>query len=438
MIVSLGKTHFVEQKATFALTINPISTVDPTPIPPNVTLYWGEKVNITIEWRRLHGYVKIINATTNVTVLVEGVPITIPADAVTITEVDGVYTLLVDSSKLEDNVMYEISIKFEKPFYESKTCSVYVTVEPIPATAVLSTTELKVTWGDDANVSLTIIDTYGKGVSGVEIIISDTIPPNSISVIEIGEGNYTIFVRSGLLTAGTNYTLYLEFRKEHYNIPPKRLLIVVKKVQVKVEIETSTTVWKSISPFDYGKATSKLTIRVFELPTNIPVNVTGSVLINNETIGWINETVMTSPGTYEISISWDRIEPGTYELKIKILVLKRGKYVGSWGIVAAPVIYINGARSDTLSTIVNVDFVSGHERIFGVTIPKIYFWSLVGLLLIGVGAGFVKFIMWWRLPVEVKELIKIIKDVKKGIYEYKVPPRREILAELIRKELGIE
>jgi len=432
------RKYFKTFEAFVSLTVNPISTVNPTPIPPNATLYWGEDINITIEWRRLRDYVKIVNAIANITVLVEGTPITIPADAVTITEFDGTYILHVDSSKLEDNIMYEILVQFEKPFYESKTCSIYITVEPIPATAVLSTTELKVTWGDDANVSLTIIDTYGEGVSGVEIIISDAIPSNSISVIEIGEGNYTIFVRSGLLTAGTNYTLYLEFRKEHYNIPPRRLLIVVKKVQVKVEIETSTTVWKSISPFDYGKATSKLTIRVFELPTNIPVNVTGSVLINNETIGWINETVMTSPGTYEISISWDRIEPGTYELKIRILVLKRGKYVGSWDIIVAPVIYINGARSDTLSTIVNVDFVSGHERIFGVAIPKIYFWSLIGLLLIGVGAGFVKFIMWWRLPVEVKELIKIIKDVKKGMYEYKVPPRREILIELIKKELGIE
>jgi len=438
VVILLEKTHFDEQRVTFALTINPISTADPAPSPQNVTLYWGEEANITIEWRQLRGYVRIADAMTNITVLVEGNPVSVSADAAIIVEYDGVYVLCVDSSKLEDNIMYEIMIEFEKPFYESKVCFVYVTVEPIPATAVLSTTELRITWGDDANVSLTIIDTYGNGVSNVEVIISDTIPLDAISVIELSGGNYTIFVRGGLLTAGANYTVYIEFEKEHYDIPPKRLLVIVKRVQVRVDVETATSAWKSISPFDYGKASSTLTIRVFELPMNIPLNITGIVLLNNETIGWINATVMISPGVYEIPISWDEIEPGIYELKIRIMMLKRGKYVGSWDIVAAPVIYINGARSDTLSTIVNVDFVSGHERIFGVAIPKIYFWGLVGLLLIGVGAGFVKFIMWWRLPVEVKELIKIIKDVKKGIYEYKVPPRREILAELIRKELGIE
>jgi len=435
--VIFTKKYFETSEAIISLTVNPISTVT-NANPSNVTLYWGETTNISINWRALRDYSRISGASMEVIVLIEGINVSVPKDAIIVTEVDGVYILCVNTSLLNDGITYEIKVIFKKQFYQTQTCSAYVTVEPIPATAVLSTTKLKMTWGDDANVSLTIIDTYGKGVSNVEITMVDTIPEGSVYVTELGNGKYMIIVKGGLLSAGTNYTLYLEFRKEHYDIPPERLLIIVEKIKVKVEIETSTMIWKSISPFDYGKASSKLLIHVFEISTNIPVDITGEVLLDGELIGWINETVLVSPGVYEISISWDRVEPGTYRLGIQINTIIRGKYQGAWELAVSPTIYVNGVRSDYLGAVVNVDFISGHERIPGIgPVPKIYFWSLVGIVLVLSGIGIMKFIAWWRLPPEVKEIIKIIKMIKRGVYKYEAPPRKEFLMTAIKTELEL-
>jgi len=435
--VIFTKKYFKTAEAIISLTVNPISTVAMTN-PTNITIYWGEEINITVDWRTLKEYHRIPHAIVKITVKVEGINISVPKNAIIIEEIDGTYILYINSSLLTDGLIYEIEVTFEKQFYQTQTCSAYVTVKPIPATAVLSTTELKITWGEDANVSITIIDTYGKGISDVEITIVDTIPEGSIYTTEIGDGKYMIIVKGGLLSAGTNYTLYLEFRKEHYDIPPERLLIVVEKVKVKIEVETPTTIWKSISPFDYGKASSKLIIRVFEVPTNVPVNIIGEILLDGKSIGWINETVLVSPGIYEILISWDRVEPGTYRLGIQINTIIRGKYQGTWEFVVSPIIYVNGVKSDYLGAVVNVDFISGHERIPGIgPVPKVYFWSLVGIALVLSGIGIMKFIAWWRLPPEVKEVIRIIKMVKRGVYEYKVPPRREFLMTLIKTELEL-
>jgi len=52
--------------------------------------------------------------------------------------------------------------------------------------------------------------------------------------------------------------------------------------------------------------------------------------------------------------------------------------------------------------------------------------------------GGYKFSLWYLLSWEVKEVIKILKIVRKGIFEYPAPSRREFILEMLSEELGVE
>ena len=443
------KTHFEAQKITFALTINAISTIVPTPIPQNVTLYWGESEDVIIEWRRKRDYAPIHNAFTSLTILVGGQAIEIPQGAFIIEERENDYVLHVNASLLPEDTLYEVIIDFSKEFHVNKSCSIYVTVKSIPLNVIMSTQNPSITWGTDLNISLVINDARtGKGVEDVTInlITTPEMPNNSILLLDLGNGNYILAIKGGILEADQDYVIDVIIEKAHYTPITKRIALHVSKVCVKMEIEMTQYIEKSISPLDYGNAITTLKLRILERDTGIPLNVTKFLkiyIIGEDFEKEISDVTEIVPGFYEAKISWRDIPPGEYYLKIEISQFTRNNYIGNWSEIIEVEAWLNGQKitptvEQHINFRVSVDFMMGSEKIFGIYIPRLYFWLANGIGIFAVAYGIFKLVAWLRLPWEVKELIKIIKNVRKGVLEYRVPSRSDIIAEFLLKQLRMK
>ncbi len=430
--VYLEKNHYENQTIVITLTVMNVRTITFVQ-PANLTLYWGDFGESVIYWNRTRdgSYILADATSLNITDLVTSEQI---SAGVTMSFVDGVYIVYVDASKLIEGHTYAVEVLFEKTYYESAGATIYVRVLAIPTSVVATPVVANITWGDDFNFSVSVINLLNG--SGVDVNIQMTVlvggsPTNvgdAITIISLGNGQYAILVKSGLLVSNQYYVIKLALMKPHYDLPAIELTAGIQPVAVDVSVKTSSTVLKNPAT---GAATSTIEVTLRESATGAPIRgakVYVIVRLGGEVV--FNITAQeTDPGVYVATIDWSGVEPGDYSVSVQVKSITRHGYSASANIAASV---------SPASTGVRVDYLGGSTVVAGRRYPNLIIYPII--IAVFLVAGFIgyKYYSWFSLPIEVREVIQLIKKIQKDIYEYPAPSREDVFREIINNQLGLE
>lgn len=347
----------------------------------------------------------------------------------------GKYRVSFNSSQVTLGT-YLLKIKLSKENYQAKELSISVTINPIQTYIITTPESASITWGDNFTYTITIIDLENNiGLEHVDINMTvrlgtnETAPGTAITLEELGNGEYAIYVKSGELSIG-NYTINLEFSKEFYTLESRELYLTINPVNVEVNIDTRTTIEKN--PIT-SSAVSTVTITLREYDTKAPLtdsSVTVEVWLGNTLKYQVQATESTSdPGTYIAKIDWTNLEPGAYRIIVKVNKITRNGYE------TTSTVAINVVSSTEVG--VNVDFFGGSTVIGGKKLPNLLIYPPLVASIFIVGFVVYKYYSWYKLPIEVREIIKVIKQLEKGILEYEVLSRDEAFKEIIKESLEL-
>jgi len=436
--VILEKPHHENRTLIITLTVNMISTYSYAQ-PANLTLYWGDKASSTIYYNRSLTEEPIANADITLIVMdITGAELSVPEDAFTIVEENGAYVLNIDSTKLADEFVYLLNITLSKTYHDSGVILIFVRVRAIPVNVMVTPLVADMVWGDDFNYSMLVINSVnGSGVP--DIVIGMTVyvggekvdVGDAIQIIQLDVGTYVILVKSGLLNT-TSYSIFVSISKPHHSFPAVNVTARVHPVSASVSIRTGKTVYKNPAT---GAAVTEVEVVLREAETNAPLSgaTVKVAVMRGETIASeISAAESTdNPGVYIATIDWSQLEPGDYTIRVYVEKIQRRGYQAS----AAYTLDI--VRGET-EVGVSVDYFGGSTVIAGKRYPNLLVYPpLIGVLLI---VGFVgyRYYAWFRLPIEVREVIKLLKKIQKDIYEYEAPTREDMFRELIATHLGLE
>ncbi|MHA1610015.1 MAG: hypothetical protein ACTSUJ_08465, partial [Candidatus Njordarchaeales archaeon] len=136
-----------------------------------------------------------------------------------------------------------------------------------------------------------------------------------------------------------------------------------------------------------------------------------------------------NPGVYVAYIDWSKVEPGDYTISVEVREITRNTYKAS----AAQVTTIQGVTAVGVS----VDYLGGSTVIAGRRYPNLVIYPILLAIFAAIGFAGYWYYSWIRLPIEVREVIRLMKAIKKGKYEYPAPTREEAVREVLAEYLGI-
>ena len=436
--IMLERGHYENQTKIVTLTVDPVATYAYAQ-PENLTLYWGDRGTVRIYYNRSLTSEMISDATVTLSVMdITGAVIKVPEDAFVVGREEGIFMLHVDTRKLADNFVYLLNITLSKDYYELGVLLIFVRVEPIPVDVIITPFVADITWGDNFNFSMSIINLLnGSGVpdvsidykvyvGGEEVDVGD-----AVEIIQLDAKTYAILIRSGQLNT-TSYNIFIIVTKPHHAFPLVNVTARIHPVAATVSIRSVKTVYKD--PVT-GSATTRVEIVIRDARTGAPLSnakVKVAVMRGETTVLTVTaQEDPENPGVYVAMINWSQLEPGDYVVRVIVEEIQRGTYHG----VAENTLEI--AKGET-EIGVSVDYFGGSTVIAGKRYPNLLVYPpLIAVLLI---VGFVgyRYYAWFRLPIEVREVIKLLKKIQKDIYEYEAPTREDMFRELIATHLGLE
>ncbi|MGQ4892372.1 MAG: hypothetical protein ACP6IP_07790 [Candidatus Njordarchaeia archaeon] len=427
--IQISKANYTAQSTIVTLAINPVPTIallNST----DVTVYWGEMFTVNYTYLRTDTDSGVSGAT--VIYYIEDITGKRTHSAVVDTTSSNGYIIIGFNSTMYSPGVYVIHINSTLSNYETATASVNVKVLLRPVTVALSSPTVNIVWGDRINVSLSIKDALTDSyITDVEVVIS---PNLNGTLTVLGESNGTIIIgvdSTKLNETLKDYPIFIYVTKTNYEPKTVPLSITVKPISLEIRVIGQSSV--ILNPVTGGTTTYK--VGVFDKSRGgIPVpNATVQLVIIS---GDKNYTVpMKSfggePGYYEATIDWASMpifKPGQrYSI---------GATVKELSINGVPVPVTAVSSSVTGTTAVNVDYLGGSTDVpFVGRVPALIFYPvIVVVLIIGSVVGY-RVIMYMRLPVEVKEIDRLVKVLEKGIYEYEAPSREDTIRELLEEEM---
>ncbi len=433
--VTASKTYYEPQVITIELTINPIETllfyID------TYTMYVDEDLVIAITYyddvndEYIPGgllYYSIQNLS----------KVTIYSG--TVSSDNGTYIIYIEEMSLLPGT-YLIAFNVTKEHYVMMAGQITLSVKKVAISIAYDET-LNMTWSENRTILFNVISERGEKPEG--IAINATLYDESLAIvmtllcIDQGDGTYSVYVDSWNLTPGSTYYLYVYFGSDIYAEEVAIVTIYVDYLEIYLRYEeTSYSVKKN--PIT-GGATSIITIGIF-YENGLPVS-NASVIYELICGGEIIETghleeydPEMDPGKYRVTIKWGDKPPDTYMLRIRIESLYiRGKRVDASSVVKPVTL---GVHKD-LEISFDVDYIFGTITIFGKKMPVVI---VVPMLVAIIGGGVFlayRWYLWYILPWEVKELIRILNNIEKGIWAYEAPERSQYIMEIISQELAVE
>ena len=431
--ITLEKLYHENKTIVLTLTITEIETYAYAQ-PANVTLYWGEETEIKVFYNMTREKT-FINTTATYAVKDLDNGTTIEIEGLIQTK-DGYYLVQLDSSLLTDEHRYVITITFTKTYYVSATVTIYVKVLPIPVSTSVTPPITDLTWGDDFNFTLVLINTLNQtyltdvSITLLVLVEGEIVNVGNAITYMTANNTFIITVKSGLLNTSA-YTIRLIITKVHYDIPNIEMVARIHPVEITVTMRTEKTVYKN--PVT-STATTTVEITLIQAGTGTPVTgATLTILVMRGETEILRVTAVESeyyPGVYVAKIDWTNIEPGDYTLRVVINSIQRGGYETS----EANIISATG----TVELGTSVDYLGGSTVIAGKPYPNLLVYPVIIATFIAVGFVSYKYYAWIKLPVEVRELINLIKAIQKNIFEYESPPREEVFKDVLRKQLALE
>ena len=433
--VTALKTYYEPQEITIELTIKPIGTL--VLYVDTYTMYVDENLTIPITYYDEVNDVYIGDANLNYEVRnLSGVTMM----SGSIISENGTYIIYIEAMELPPGT-YLITFNVTKEHYVPRVGQITLTVKKVAISIAYDET-LNMTWSENRTILFNIISERGEKPEG--IAINATLYDESLTIvttlpcIDQGDGTYSVSVDSWNLTPGSTYYLYVYFGSDIYAEEDAIVTIYVDYLEIYLRYEeTSYSVEKN--PIT-GGAASTITIGIF-YENGLPVSNAGVIyelICGGEVIetGYLEEyDPEMSPGKYRVTIKWDDKSPDTYILRIRIESLYiRGKRVDASNVIKPVTL---GVHRD-LEISFNVDYPFGTITIFGRKMPVVI---VVPVLVAVIGGGVFlayRWYLWYVLPWEVKELIRILNNIEKGIWTYEAPERSQYIMEMISRELAVE
>lgn len=123
------------------------------------------------------------------------------------------------------------------PVLSDSIATLTLTIKLIPTQASYLTAPT-VVWGWEGNVTFYFDDTWNEvGVGGAEALFSWG-PYAGLNATDLGNGSYTVFVNTTILTPGARYTVTISFNKPNYVVGTSSLTIAVQEVPTELIVES--------------------------------------------------------------------------------------------------------------------------------------------------------------------------------------------------------
>ena len=337
--------------------------------------------------------------------------------------------LMAQTYSLEFPVVLTVYITVNKEHHVSQDDVITLTIYEIACYVKLAQTEITAEWGELVPIRIEIIrNKTNEFVGDVELSVGG-LPEGSYTANRTDYGwllivdTYTLEVKS--------YHVVLAFSKPYHSIGSKELTLMVTEVHIAIDlVETPPNYVEKIQFISEDIRTK---IRVLITHNKTPVEDAEVVVIVSSTDAGVNKTYVAQkvPPVYEATIYWREFPPGyNWTVTIKILsVTIYGRMIPADKIVFTEKAYY-----------IAMDYMSGSTKIPGtnIYIANMYFYPLVAILTIAIAYGGYKAISWWTLPWEVKEIIRLLKRLEKGVFEYRAPERKQYMVEMIQQELALK
>ena len=430
--ISIEKYGYLNVTLTYPLYVITVPTILTT----NASLidtYYGELIRIRVDYNRIDVISGVVNATVRWVLLDKNNNTVMNGSAIEIGGGSYVITVSTHGLMLES---YLLMIKAERANFRMSQTYVTIDVNPIPTTVSVVPPVADITWGDDYNFTITVFNALNQ--SGIENISTELHVyvggelidvGDAIKIIEIGDGVYIIMVRSGLLNV-SDYRIEILLAKQYYALPTVEMTARVRPVNIEVTIRTSPKVFKNPAT---GAATTKVEVILRESQTKAPITnavVYVNLVRGEKIIATIEATESKdNPGVYVAHIDWSKVEPGDYTISVEVREITRNTYKAS----AAQVTTIQGVTAVGVS----VDYLGGSTVIAGRRYPNLVIYPIFLAIFAAIGFAGYWYYSWIRLPIEVREVIRLMKAIKKGKYEYPAPTREEAVREVLAEYLGI-
>ncbi len=452
-IVDIGfnKTFYEEKTVRIKVYVEPIDTVLSI-TPESTEVEYGDIVEFVANYYVYETGEVVSNAIANYTIKYREYNLSSGSFyfdgtryilTVNTTELIAKLANVMDVDYIDLPVTITVDVTFSKSVYMSQSKTLAITIYDIGTTVELTANEITAEWGENVSVGIRIIRNKTlEMVRDVEIsVIAPDMPNGSWSIAEVEDG-YQLLVYTKMLEVvevlNKSYLITLSFYKPYYEFPDRYITITVTKVSINVDFvgDIPSSVQK-IQIIGEHKTTE---IRVLVTHKGIPVE-DAVVLINVSSVEagktkTYNASKTGVPGVFSITIDWADYPPG-YTWRVVVSV-RKVKVYGMWAPTDKVAIY-----PALIERKIRMDYLSGSTRIkipgVGVVyIANMFYYPILIILFSLIAYGGYKFFSWYMLPWEVKEVMKILRMIEKGVFEYPAPDRREYLRELIAEELGAE
>ena len=446
--ITLFKANFTSQSLEIALIIVPIPTYL-TFSQKSAELEYSDVMTFKV-WYQVYGTGEIIAGALASYDIYYG-DYKILSGNMTYNSFDGSYEIYINTTRIVEKireiqelqnitlpVTVSIYVHLEKSVYSSLDDVATIIIYNIACNVEVSETEIVAEWGENVSVLISIVRNKTlETVKGIQIALAG-LPDWSWRIVETDEG-YILLVDTTKLEVveviNRSYLLTLTFYKPYHDILEKAITLTVTKITIDVKFAEPPP--NKVTIIQFIERTKIIDIRILLEHLGLPVeNANVSIRVYSIEAGIDREIIAdktTIPGVFSASIDWSEFPPG-YKWILEVRVLSVQVYGRT--IPMDKVDYL------TLSHTIQMDYMSGSTKISvagkEMYLANMYFYPLIISLLMVLMYGSYRFFSWYLLPWEVKEVIKILKMIKKGIFEYPAPSRREFILEMLSEELGVE
>ncbi|MEX2682112.1 MAG: hypothetical protein Q6373_010960 [Candidatus Sigynarchaeota archaeon] len=237
LVITMSLTNYTSQSITFSIDVHSIPTT--VPAISDISLYWGDQVNISAQFLdTLHGSIPLAGATIDAGAF-NGALVSAPSYA------GGSYTIQFYSAKLViQPTVVVISLVFSKMYYTTVIVTVTVNVQRVPTSISIYdslgglNSSLSVYWSDNVTFTANVRRT-DKNTNVADAIL--TTNPGTATIQNLGNGNYTIRFNSTRLGIPGIYSVSVTATRVNYTTVIASLTIQVKAPPTVLIITNATT-----------------------------------------------------------------------------------------------------------------------------------------------------------------------------------------------------
>ena len=434
--INITRGNYTFQQVIIYVTIEEIPTS--VSYPATITAYLDENFTIRLLYYDLYHSAGVTDATLDYTIMVFGTSQEVSAGTIIIYD-NGTYVIKFTAEELQEG-SYTLEFTIAKAHYEGHLGSISIKIRLVKTTEVYDEV-YDVVWGDNITIEVNIISQREgegglEGLSGTAVLVNastnDVI--KNLTLTDEGNGQYVIIISTSAdgIPIGV-YRIDIEFTSKYYEIDNISITLNVNPIVLDLKYDSKISTFKN--PVT-GEATTTFVVRIYDTSRNgLPVSnatVKYYVMLGDEVL--LSGTMTEDPnqlGTYTTKISWTNLEPNTYSIVVQVEEIKiQGQTYSTQGVVQLK----NGAPP-IVTARAEIDYLGGTTKIAGMKLPTVVFVPSTAAMLILVSVLGYKLYRYYKLPIEVREIEKIIKMLEKGEYFLETPPREEILKRMIEDAL---